>query len=116
MSHNATKSLAEGTAKRPSMGFINNEMKMLFKDDICLTECWGPVQMCVYRMDYIHIPSGYKIIFECERGVIVAQIANNDIITYLTEIYPEANYLHYENKEADLKHLINLVYKAISDI
>ena len=109
------EALAEGAAKKPSMGMIDRLMKEYFGDSVKLVSCGGPFQMCVFGMDYLYLPKDYKITFECERSVIVVMVHDKSGNLFMPHmIYSEADYYHYEAKDGDLKQLVELVYKAIS--
>lgn len=72
--------------------------------------------MCFY-LEYSYLPSNYKIIIECERGVI--DISVTDEVGKIFSpwmIYPGANYYHYEDKISDVcdvEELVRLMHQAI---
>ncbi len=96
------------------MQYINDTMKRIFKDTVVLENYWGPVQMCVFNLEYHYLPKNYIITFECERGVLVVEAKDPEGRRFSPGmIYPEANYYHYEDVDRDIDQLVSLTYKAI---
>lgn len=94
---------------------IDQLMRDYFKDSIKLVKYWGPVQMCVFYLEYEYVPMNYKIIVECERGIFNIEVVNQDekrFFPYM--IYPGINYYHYEDRIEDVKESVSLTHKAIS--
>lgn len=105
-----------GSSIEPSMSLIDRLMKTCWPKEIRLIHCGGPVQMCVFWMEYRYFPADYTIKIECERGIITVCIENKEGKTFRPELfYPEANYCHWQSKAEDVKHLISLTYKAITE-
>lgn len=89
-------------------------MRKYFKDSIELVKYWGPVQMCVFYLEYEYLPSNYKIIIECERGVITICVKNEEGEMFSPSmIYPSAKYFHYEDRIEDIRQLVELTHQAI---
>lgn len=85
-----------------------------FEDTVCLVSYWGPVQMCVFYLEYDYSPSCYKIIIECERGFITISVKNQDGRCFSPwMVYPESRYYHSEYVDKDVYQLISLTHQAI---
>lgn len=98
------------------MWLCHKTMIDAFQDSIVLKEYWGPVQMCVFYLEYEYIASHYKIILECERGFLTIKVIDKvNMIFSPWMIYPEARYYHFEDKDEDIYQLINLTYRAIKN-
>ena len=107
----------EGAAKNhQGMSQFDSIMNQTFGNDVALVSYYGPVQMCVFGLEYEYIPGKYKIKAECERGFISIEVINEKGLRfYPSMIYPESRYYHFEDKISDIKQLIELTYKAIKD-
>lgn len=107
----------EGKSKSiDGMRKCHKTMLNIFKEDIQLVNYWGPVQMCVFYLEYNYVPHKYKIILECERGFITMNVKNQeDHIFSPWMIFPEARYYHFEDVDKDVSQLIELTYKAIKE-
>ena len=105
----------EGAAKNhQGMSRFDNIMNQTFGKDVVLTTYYGPVQMCVFGLEYEYIPRKYMIKAECERGFITIEVINQKGLKFCPWIiYPESRYYHFEDKISDIKQLIELTYKAI---
>lgn len=89
-------------------------MRDYFKDKINLVNYWGPVQMCVFYLEYVFLPLNYRIVIECERGFITICIKNQENKRFSPwMIYPDANYYHYEDRINDIEQLVKLTHQAI---
>ncbi len=89
-------------------------MLNFFGNSVCLVKYWGPVQMCVFYLEYDYSPSCYKILIECERGFITISVNNqagNRFSPWM--IYPESRYYHFEDVDKDIYQLISLTHQAI---
>lgn len=99
----------------PGMNRADQLMRKYFKDSVELVKYWGPVQMCVFYLEYEYKPLHYKIIIECERGFIVIAVENKNGEKFFPwMIYPETDYYHFEDKPEDVKQLIKLTHRAIT--
>ena len=99
----------------PGMNRADQFMRKYFKSSIELVKYWGPVQMCVFYLEYEYMPLHYKIIIECERGFIVITVKNtNGEIFSPWMIYPEADRYHFEDKPEDVEQLVKLTHRAIA--
>jgi hypothetical protein len=98
------------------MRFIHKTMLQYFDDKISLVNCYGPVQMCVFFLEYDYTPKGYKILIDCERGIFTVEVKdpNNGVFSPWM-IYPESNYFHYEDQEADVIHAVSQIHRAIEN-
>lgn len=104
-----------GSAAHPSMGLLDRIMRAYWPHEIELVHCGGPVQMCVFWMEYRYLPSDYMICIECERSIVTVTVTNSEGKRFIpTSFYPEANYYHSVSKDNDLKQLIFLTHKAIT--
>lgn len=93
---------------------IDKLMRDYFKDSIELVQYWGPVQMCVFYLEYEYFPLNYKIIIECERGFITICVKNEEEKRFSPwMIYPNTNYYHYEDRIDDVIQLIELTHQSI---
>ena len=107
--------LIRGSNQAPSMKKIDSMLNSNFDNDIILLECWGPEQMCVFKMVYFYFPKDLLITIECERGIIVFTIEDrNGNIFNPQDLDTEANYYHYEDVDKDIKQLVDLTCKAIT--
>lgn len=90
-------------------------MRQYFDDTVSLVNYWGPVQMCVFYIEYEYLPKGYKIIGDCERGYITMTVKNNANQLFRPGfLYPEADRFHFEDRIDDLVELVSLTFEAIS--
>ena len=107
----------EGAAKNhQGMSQFDSIMNQTFGNDVVLLSYYGPVQMCVFGLEYEYIPGKYKIKAECERGFISIEVINEKGLRfYPSMIYPESRYYHFEDRKEDVIQLIELTYKAIKD-
>ena len=107
----------EGAAKNhQGMSQFDRIMNQTFGNDVVLLSYYGPVQMCVFGLEYEYIPGKYKIKAECERGFITIEVINEKGLRfYPSMIYPESRYYHFEDRKEDVIQLIELTYKAIKD-
>lgn len=107
----------EGAAKNHhGMSQFDCIMNQTFGNDVVLLSYYGPVQMCVFGLEYEYIPGKYKIKAECERGFITIEVINEKGLKfYPSMIYPESRYYHFEDRKKDVMQLIELTYKAIKD-
>ncbi len=108
--------LSEETISSRGMKHCHKTMIKTFKNTVVLTKYWGPVQMCVYYLEYDYMPKNYKIILECERGIITIKVSNqykNEFSPWM--VYPEFRYFHYQDVDKDIKQLIDLTYIAINN-
>ena len=105
----------EGAAKNhQGMSQFDNIMNQTFGNDVVLLSYYGPVQMCVFGLEYEYIPRKFKIKAECERGFITIEVNNEKGLKfYPWIIYPESRYYHFEDRKRDVMQLIELTYKAI---
>lgn len=100
---------------RGGMELCQEMMHAYFKDTIVLVKHWGPVQMCVFYLEYDYLINNYKIILECERGFLTIKVINQDGYIFSPwMIYPEADYYHFEDVEEDIFQLISLTHIAIT--
>lgn len=89
-------------------------MLNLFGEIVCLVKYWGPVQMCVFYLEYEYMPNCYKIIIECERGFITISVKDQTGRCFSPwMIYPESHYYHFEDVDKDIYQLISLTHQAI---
>ena len=110
------KALDEGRKRKLSMGTIHDRMLSEFGDDIRLTSCWGPVQMCVFEIGYKYLPKDYSIVWECDRGIITVIVKDAEGKRFWPSmIYPEAHYYHYEDVQKDVAQLLELLIRAIKN-
>ncbi len=109
--------ILEGTSlSDKSMKNCHRKMLDVFGDDIELIDYWGPVQMCVFNLEYHYSPRDYTIIMNCERGFLVIEVLDKDgKIFWPAMIYPESRYYHFADVEKDILQLAELVYKAIQE-
>lgn len=105
----------EGQSKAHlGMNSADELMRVYFEEEIMLVNYWGPVQMCVFYLEYIYLPLNYKIVIECERGYITIKVINKEGLIFSPwMIYPDANYYHYEDRITDVKELVELTHQAI---
>lgn len=105
----------EGAAKNhQGMSQFDSIMNQTFGNNVVLLSYYGPVQMCVFGLEYEYIPGKYKIKAECERGIITIEVINEKGLKfYPSMIYPESRYYHFEDRKRDVMQLIELTYKAI---
>lgn len=105
-----------GSSVKPSMSLTDRLMKNYWPKEIRLIHCSGPEQMNVFRMEYRYLPADFTIRIECERSIVNVFITNKEGKVFRPErYYPEANRCHYESNEDDLKQLIRLTHKAITE-
>lgn len=110
------KNLVAGKQKEAAMGVIDDRMTAAFGKDIKLTVCWGPVQMCVFRLEYDYRPLNYNVVFECERGIILGYIINGEGKAFNpTQKYPGENYYHSVHIAKELDQMINIVIRAVNE-
>ena len=107
----------EGAAKNhQGMSQFDSIMNQTFGNAVALVSYYGPVQMCVFGLEYEYIPRKFKIKAECERGFITIEVNNEKGLKfYPWIIYPESRYYHFEDRKEDVIQLIELTYKAIKD-
>lgn len=107
----------EGAAKNhQGMSQFDSIMNQTFGNDVVLLSYYGPVQMCVFGLEYEYIPRKYQIKAECERGIITIEVINEKGLKFCPGmIYPESRYYHFEDNRSDVKQLIDLTFKAIVD-
>lgn len=107
--------IIEGESKaNHGMKISHKLMLEFFEDTVCLGKYWGPVQMCVFYLEYDYSPSCYKIILECERGIITI-LVKDKAGRYFSPwmVYPESRYYHFEDVDKDVYQLISLTHQAI---
>ena len=108
--------LEGATKNHQGMSQFDSIMNQTFGNDVALLSYYGPVQMCVFGLEYEYIPGKYKIKAECERGFISIEVINEKGLRfYPSMIYPESRYYHFEDRKEDVIQLIELTYKAIKD-
>ncbi len=108
--------LEEESTSGNSMKNCHRIMLETFGDDVELVEYWGPVQMCVFHLEYHYSPSDYKIIIECERGFVTIEVQNKlGEVFWPLMIFPDARYYHYADVEKDVLQLVELTHKAIKE-
>ena len=108
--------LEGATKNHQGMSQFDSIMNQTFGNDVVLLSYYGPVQMCVFGLEYEYIPGKYKIKAECERGFISIEVINEKGLRfYPCMIYPESRYYHFEDRKEDVIQLIELTYKAIKD-
>ena len=108
--------LEGATKNHQGMSQFDSIMNQTFGNDVVLLSYYGPVQMCVFGLEYEYIPGKYKIKAECERGFISIEVINEKGLRfYPSMIYPESRYYHFEDRKEDVIQLIELTYKAIKD-
>lgn len=96
------------------MKLCHKIMLEFFQDSVCLVKYWGPVQMCVFYLEYDYYPSCYKIILECERGFITILVKDQTGRHFSPwMVYPESRYYHFEDVDKDIYQLISLTHEAI---
>ncbi len=107
----------EGAAKEyRGMSRFHHIMNLTFGETAHLESYYGPVQMCVFGLEYEYTPKNYRIKVECERGFITVEVINEKGLKFSPwMIYPESRYYHFEDRENDVKQLVELTYKAIID-
>ena len=107
--------IIEDNSKAASgMKKAHETMLDFFGEMVCLVKYWGPVQMCVFYLEYELSSFGYKIIIECERGFITISVKDQTgRCFYPSMIYPEADYYHFEDVDKDIYQLISLTHQAI---
>jgi hypothetical protein len=107
--------IIEGDSRAISgMKLSHKIMLDFFGDTVCLVKYWGPVQMCVFYLEYDYSPSCYKIIIECERGFITISVREQTGRHFSPwMVYPESRYYHYEDVDKDVYQLISLTHQAI---
>ena len=107
--------IIEGESKaNHGMKISHKLMLEFFEDTVCLGKYWRPVQMCVFYLEYDYSPSCYKIILECERGIITI-LVKDKAGRYFSPwmVYPESRYYHFEDVDKDVYQLISLTHQAI---
>ena len=108
--------LEGATKNHQGMSQFDSIMNQTFGNDVVILSYYGPVQMCVFGLEYEYIPGKYKIKAECERGFISIEVINEKGLRfYPSMIYPESRYYHFEDRKEDVIQLIELTYKAIKD-
>lgn len=108
------KNLKQGRLKNASMGVIDDMMNMHFGKDVKLVKCGGPVQMCVFNMEYIYLPDESRITFDCERGIICSYIDRKDEKRiWPLNIYPGENYCHDVYDVSEVKKVVKLTAQTI---
>lgn len=107
----------EGESKSVNgMKKCHKTMLNIFGNHIELVKYGGPVQMCVFYLEYQYYSFNYKIIIECERGFITLKVKDKDNNTFSPwMIFPEARYYHFQDVDKDVSQLIELTYKAIEE-
>lgn len=86
---------------------VDNLMKEVFGNTVQLVEYYGPVQMCVFGLTYIYLPTNEKIVFECERGAITVRLVEKPGNEhYPGEQFKESRYTHWEDNDHDLQELV----------
>lgn len=107
--------IIEGDSKATrGMKMAHETMLDFFGETICLAKYWGPVQMCVFYLEYDYSPSRYKIIIECERGFITISVKDQaEKLFSPWMIYPESRYYDFEDVDKDIFQLISLTHQAI---
>lgn len=91
-------------------------MMEIFGDEVKLLNHWGPVQMCVFELEYLYIPLGYKIVMVCERGFLVIEVQDKEgNVFWPMMIFKEARYYHFADVEKDVIQLVELTRKAIKE-
>lgn len=94
---------------------IDRLMFKYFGKNIELVNYWGPVQMCVFCLEYRYLPLDYTIRIECERGVVVLGIKNREGKSFCpTYLHPPIR-CRYEDVEADMDELVRFAYEVIRD-
>ena len=84
-----------------------------FKNTVTLVKYWGPVQMCVFYLEYEYSKKPYKIILECERGFLTIEVEDQaGNVFFPGMIYPEARHYHFEDVDEDIEQLVQLTYRA----
>ena len=103
--------LEGATKNHQGMSQFDSIMNQTFGNDVVLLSYYGPVQMCVFGLEYEYIPGKYKIKAECERGFISIEVINEKGLRfYPSMIYPESRYYHFEDRKEDVIQLIELTY------
>jgi hypothetical protein len=107
--------IIEGESKaNRGMKMSHDTLLDIFGDTVTLVKYWGPVQMCVFYLEYDYTPNQYKIIIECERGFITISVINQKGDHFSPwMIYPESRYYHFEDVDKDIYQLISLTHQAI---
>ncbi len=107
--------LEEKSISANSMRNCHKIMLDIFGEDVELVEYWGPVQMCVFYLEYHYSPRDYKIIMECERGFIVIEVQDKaGNVFWPLMVFPKANYFHYadvEKYEETIEYIKELIEK-----
>ncbi len=94
---------------------FDNIMRTTFGEKVELVSYYGPVQMCVFGLEYKYLPLGYTIKAECERGVITLGVINQEGEMFQPSmVYPQARYYHFADVANDVKQLVELTFKAIN--
>ena len=102
------------SAKHSGMRSVHYYINQIFGASAELISYYGPVQMCVFGLEYVYLPLKYTIKVECERGFIQIEIIDEEGKTFSPwMIFPESRYYHFEDKKSDVHQLIELSYKAI---
>lgn len=102
--------------KFPGMYIFDLIMRRTFGRSVKLESYYGPVQMCVFGLEYEYKPKNYKFKVECERGAIQIEIYNEDGLIFCPWfIYPETRRVHYIDKGGDMEELVQSTYRAIQN-
>ena len=110
------KNLKQGRVRNASMGIIDDMMNMHFGNEVKLVKCAGPVQMCVFNMEYIYLPDESKITFDCERGILCPYIDCKDgKRIWPLNIYPGENYCHDVYDVNEVKKIVRLTAQTIKE-
>lgn len=98
------------------MKLYHDTMVKFFKEDLELDNYWGPAQMCCFYLEYEYSPQKYKMILECQRGVITLDVKNQEGNTFSPwMIFQEARQQHSLYSDQDIYKLIGLTHKAIKE-
>lgn len=102
--------------KFPGMYIFDSIMRRTFGRSVKLVSYYGPVQMCVFGLEYEYKPKNYKFKVECERGTIQIEIYNEDGLVFCPWfVYPETRRVHYIDKGGDMEDLVQSTYRAIQN-
>lgn len=89
---------------------VNN----FFGDNVRLVNAWGPVQMCVFHLEFEHLSKEFNIIFACERGALESYVKKGTEKCYIPRtIYGHENRMRFESKKKDVYEGVLLMYIAI---
>ncbi len=101
------------TRRNRGMRICHETMLKNFKNTVTLVNYGGPVQMCVFYLEYEYSKKPYKIILECERGFLTIEVEDQaGNVFFPGMIYPGARRHYFEDMDEDIEQLVQLTYRA----